>query len=91
MRTITLDPELRSKLNGLNQQVEIRDESGRTLGHYLPEDIYREMLRAWAKSQFADGPERNAALQEVRSSGGLTTAEAVAYLEGVARGARHGS
>jgi hypothetical protein len=41
-----LDPELRARLNGLDEEVEIRDEAGITVGHYVPEGIYRKMLYA---------------------------------------------
>jgi hypothetical protein len=46
MSKLTLDPELRKKLNGLDQQVELCDEAGRTLGHFLPVALYDEMLYA---------------------------------------------
>lgn len=50
MQTIVLDPELRAKLNGLDQEVEIRDEAGKTVGHYVPEALYRKMLYAAAEA-----------------------------------------
>ncbi len=87
MGKLTLDAELRAKLNGLNEPLEVCDESGRTLGHFLPANLYREWAYAWAKAQFADQAEREQARQEIRSEGGLTTAEAVACLEQVARAA----
>src|ERR1700681_4766991 len=34
MSRVVLDPQLRSKLNGLNEQLEICDEAGKTLGHF---------------------------------------------------------
>ena len=36
MSKITLDATLRSKLNGLNESLEICDETGETVGHFLP-------------------------------------------------------
>jgi hypothetical protein len=30
----------------MNEEVEIRDEAGKTVGHYVPEGIYRKMLYA---------------------------------------------
>jgi hypothetical protein len=54
MSRITLDPQLRSKLNGLDEQMEVCDESGKTVGRFLPEPLYRELLLAWAE---ADLPE----------------------------------
>jgi hypothetical protein len=35
MSKITLDESLRTKLNGLEQALELCDESGRTIGHFL--------------------------------------------------------
>jgi len=46
MSKLILDPELQTKLNGLNQQVEVCDESGRTVGHFLPVAVYDELLYA---------------------------------------------
>lgn len=50
MSKITLDADLRSKLNGLNEQMEICDESGQTLGQFLPEAIYKKLLYAAVKA-----------------------------------------
>src|SRR5260370_39043497 len=41
MSRVMLDPQLRSNLDGLNDQVEICDEAGKTLGRFLPESLYR--------------------------------------------------
>ena len=54
MSKITLDPSLKFKLNGLNEPLELCDEGGATLGHFLPENTYREYLYAWLKSQVSD-------------------------------------
>lgn len=51
MSKVTLDPHLRSSLNGLSEPVEICDENGTTLGHFLPQVLYRKMLYALAESQ----------------------------------------
>jgi hypothetical protein len=52
MSRITVDNELRSKLNGLDQHIELCDESGQTMGHFLPEKAYREMIEAWVETVF---------------------------------------
>ena len=54
MGKIVLDPQLRSKLNGLKDPLEICDESGQTLGHFLPDSLYREVLRACSKAVLSD-------------------------------------
>lgn len=44
MSKVILDEALRSKLNGLNEQLELCDEAGRTLGHFLPIGHYLKMM-----------------------------------------------
>jgi hypothetical protein len=36
MTRVIIDAALRARLNGLTEQVEFCDESGRTLGHFVP-------------------------------------------------------
>ncbi len=54
MNKLILDKELRAKLNGLSSEIEFCDESGKTLGHFLPDDVYKKLLYAWLKSQHSD-------------------------------------
>src|SRR5580693_1290957 len=46
MVKITLDEELRGKLNGLDEPVEVCDESGRTVGRFLPAAMYDDLWYA---------------------------------------------
>jgi hypothetical protein len=46
MSKVTLDSALRAKLNGLNEPLEICDEQGVTVGHFLPPALYRKFLYA---------------------------------------------
>ena len=48
---LVVDEALQARLNGLNKEIEFCDGSGRTLGHFLPPDLYKKMLYAWAESQ----------------------------------------
>jgi hypothetical protein len=89
--TIILDPDLKAKLNGLTEQVEVRDANGHTVGHFVPASLYQELVQAWAKTHFTDQAELERARQEVREEGGLATSEAVAHLENVARSAKGAS
>ncbi len=82
MSKIILDADLKARLNGLDEELELCDTDGRTLGHFIPPEMYRELMYAWAKAQFANEEELEKARQE---PGGLTTAEAIAYLEALAR------
>jgi hypothetical protein len=50
MSKYVLDPDLRAKLNGLNEQIEFCDESGKTLGRFVPEEEYRRMQYALAEA-----------------------------------------
>jgi hypothetical protein len=54
MNKVVLDPILQSKLNGLNQHLELCDESGRTIGHFLPAQLFTEMLMASADAQITE-------------------------------------
>ena len=50
MNVVVLNPELKGQLNGLNEDLELQDESGNTLGHFVPTEQYRKMLYAWVES-----------------------------------------
>ena len=50
MRQVTLDPSLRSQLNGLSEELEILDEKGQTLGHFVPAVLYKKMLYAFVEA-----------------------------------------
>ena len=54
MSRVILDSQLRSKLNGLTEQAEFCDESGNTVGHFVPLALYREMIVAWSKAHLPD-------------------------------------
>ena len=75
---IKLDRELHAKLNGLDEHLEVENEKGEVVGHFLPESMYRELLYCWAREQFSDKEERK---QRLAEPGGMTTPEAIAYVE----------
>jgi hypothetical protein len=54
MDRITLDDNLRTKLNGLSSPVAVCDESGQVIGHFLSDDYYKKLMYAWLKSQHTD-------------------------------------
>jgi hypothetical protein len=54
MTKLTLDDFLRAKLNGLNEQMEVCDETGLQLGYFLPRDIYQLMVDAWVRTWVSD-------------------------------------
>jgi hypothetical protein len=71
MNRVTVDESLRGKLNGLDEPLELCDETGQTVGHFLPPELYREMLLALARAAISDEE-----LEERRREpGGRTLAE----------------
>jgi hypothetical protein len=44
MGRVLLDSELRGKLSGLREPLEICDAAGDTIGHFLPVDVYKNLL-----------------------------------------------
>ena len=54
MGKVVLDDALKSKLNGLNEPVEVCDEAGRTVGQFLPQELYQDLLVAWSKTWISD-------------------------------------
>lgn len=77
MTKVILDPELRERLHGLTHQIELCDESGRTLAYVLPSEDYLRWAYEWARSQISDEE-----LEEARREpGGRTTAEVLEWLE----------
>ena len=71
MSKIILDDDLRKRLNGLTEPVELCDESGRVLGLITPYDDFIRETYEWAKTEVTD-EELDRASQE---PGGSTLAE----------------
>jgi hypothetical protein len=69
MSRVTLDSDLRSKLNGLNEQVEVCDESGRTVGHFLPAKEYDRLIYKILAVEFPFSEEDLRRLREDPSPG----------------------
>jgi hypothetical protein len=68
---VTLDDDLRAKLNGLNEEVEFCEASGETVGYYVPRQQFLRMLVDISKAQVSDEElERRA-----NEPGGSTLAE----------------
>ena len=51
MGKLTLGPDLRNMLNGLNEPMELCDEDGHTVGHFLPARLYEELFYAALAAQ----------------------------------------
>jgi hypothetical protein len=54
MTTIVVDKELREKLRSLGREVPLCDETGSTIGWFLPEAEYMKVLYERAKNMFTD-------------------------------------
>ena len=54
MTQIIIDQTLRLKLGGMNEPVELCDDSGQVVGHYLPEAEYKRILYASVKIPYSD-------------------------------------
>jgi hypothetical protein len=50
MSKVILDDDLRAKLNGLNETVEVCEPSGTTVGRFVPEVDYLKLIYAWEKA-----------------------------------------
>ena len=83
MGTVILDEALRARLNGMNETLEVRDERGKLVGRFVPEEEYMRLLYDWAKAEFAREEAEDAAKGIIRKwdgTNGKTTTEAIAYL-----------
>jgi hypothetical protein len=54
MTQIQVDQTLRQKLAGMNEPLELCDDNGQVLGHYLPEAEYKKILYASIQIPFSD-------------------------------------
>lgn len=78
---VILDSGVSDRLQKSKTSLELCDEAGHTVGYFLPPALHRQFLYAWAKCQFTD-EELDEARKEV---GGLATADAIAYLNTLAK------
>lgn len=70
MNRVVVDESVRAKLWNV-EEVELCDESGQKIGHFLSDDLYRRLLYDWANAQITDEElERRR-----RQPGGRTLAE----------------
>jgi hypothetical protein len=67
---------LLDKLGSFEKEVELCDDAGKTVGHFLPVRVYQRLLYAWAQAQFSEEELERASKQP----GGRTTAEVLERL-----------
>jgi len=78
MTRVVVDASLQVKLPQVDSSFEFCDESGRTLGYYVPAPGQLQHLYDWARTEFTD-EELERARREPR---GPTTAEILTRLRG---------
>ena len=54
MSAIVLDDQLRARLNGLNETLEVREPDGTTVGRFVPEEVYKKLVYAPLKPPYSD-------------------------------------
>ena len=86
MSKIILDAELRTKFNVTQSMTEVCDPHGTTVGFFVTPARFRELMYAWAKTEFTDD-EAERAWNDYQRNGGVSTQEA---LERAKKGRRSG-
>lgn len=76
---IVLSEPMRSLLSQAGDEAELLNERGEQVGFFLTPALYSRLLCATAKAQ-VDEKELQEAREEMRSKGGLTTAEILGVL-----------
>jgi hypothetical protein len=74
---VTIDESLREKLPSLGDELEFCDETGRTIGHFLPAELYRQLIYDSAEPAISD----EEAERRFAEPGGRTLQEILADLE----------
>ncbi len=57
MEKLQIDDALRSKLGGLSNHIEFRDEAGHVVGHFLPAKLYDDLFYAALARESPHSPE----------------------------------
>lgn len=54
MQKLVLEPGVQSRLRACDKPVEICDDSGNTIGRFVPEEWFRTSAYDWARSSISD-------------------------------------
>jgi hypothetical protein len=77
MTRITVNESLLGQLSTERHEAELCDSSGRRVGYFLPEHLYRQLVCRWANTQVS-----NEELDRCRSEAeSYTTAEVLNHLQ----------
>ena len=80
MSYLTIDDEFCDHLRGVLETVELRDASGKILGHFTP-SISAEELALYEKAKRLFDPDEIIRRKETEHGRGYTTEEVLAYLK----------
>ena len=83
MSKIVLDADLRAKLNGGTERLDVTDENGNLVGRYWPHAAFTRFLEAFCKPMTADDVAE--ARREMLATGGASTEDMLAAIEDVKR------
>ncbi len=71
MSAITIDPQLRTRLNNLTEPMELRESDGSIVGRFIPEEEYRRIQKELALAACPYTEEELARLRLQRKGGSL--------------------
>jgi hypothetical protein len=54
MSAIVLDDQLRARLNGLNETLEVQEPNGTTVGRFVPEELYKKLVYALLNPPYSE-------------------------------------
>ena len=83
MNKVVIGADLSARLRQLTEPSFLADEAGNTVAYVLPPEAFHRLTAADTEPS---PEERAAAHEEYRTAGGLTTAEAIAFVRGGAAG-----
>ena len=83
MSKVVLDAELRAKLNGGTERVDVTDENGNLVGRYWPHEAFTRFLEAFCQPLTAEDIAE--ARREMLAKGGVSTADMLAAIENAKR------
>lgn len=83
MSQVVMDAELRAKLNGGNERLDVTDENGNLVGRYWPHAAFSRFLEAFCKPMTATDIAE--ARREMLATGGASTEDMLAAIENAKR------
>ncbi len=79
MEKVVIDADGRVKVAGVGVELIVTDEAGKPLAYVLPPALYQRVMDAWLNRE-PTPEDLEAAREEYREKGGLSTAEAIEFV-----------